>query len=152
MIKKLKRYILRLNYKKAVHLIVRICFVIGLILLLPIILNLKRLLSNMEVFELATYILIAVFLMPLSIGILLYLILGVPLKIDEDYKEGVEELKNIFINSNNTTEIIPENSQEHFPKDIFLFYIEQKGVQLWVRYEDSDEFNATIYITDKDII
>ena len=59
-------------------------------------------------------------------------------------------MKQILINSDNDVEIIPNITQEYFPKDILLFYLEQKGIQFWITSEDSSDFNFTIYITDND--
>ncbi len=150
MIKKFKRYISNLSYKGAINFIVRICSVIGLISIFSIILKWKTSFSNMDAFDLVAYILIAVFLVPFLLGLFLFVILGVPLKEDKAYKDAIEKLKQILINSDNDVEIIPNITQEYFPKDILLFYLEQKGIQFWITSEDSSDFNFTIYITDND--
>lgn len=155
MIKKIKRYINSLNYKQAQHLIFSICFVLSFLNALYLFLNWNNLkFQNPQTLTPLFAIFIQVFLLPICIAFLLFLFWDVDSKrIDEKCEGEKKELENIFTSSNNTVELTVSDSTEFFPKDIILFYLEQKGTQFWIEFEKSEnnkDINAKIYITDKD--
>lgn len=154
MIKKIKRYIINLNYKKSLHISVSIGLIVELISICFIISGWKILLFRSGIYDLVEWILLSLIVLPTLSGFIFFLLLGGPFKkSSEEYEKKVEEAKKTFTNFDNQTENIPKNTQEYFPKEIILFYLAQKGTQFWLETKESEEsndVNCKIYITDKD--
>lgn len=148
MLKKIKRYLDNLSYKETKRLILVICLAVDLLVVLFVIFN-----RNNFSGEFVTTFAI-VFYSTLILGSILYIALNCAgKKTDERIKVEKQEFENLFTNSNNTAKLIVSESTEYFPKDIVLFYLEQKGTQFWIETENSEksnEISAKIYITDKD--
>lgn len=147
MVKKIKRYIIDLNYKKALHISVSLGLIVELISICLIISGWKIVLFRSGIYYLVVWILLSLIVFPTLLGLIFFLLLGGP------FKKSSEEAKKTFTNFDNPTELIPKNTQEYFPKEIILFYLEQKGTQFWLETKESEEshdVDCKIYITDKD--
>jgi len=153
MFKRFKRYVNNLSYKQTERLILGICLAVALLMLLFPIFN-WDIISNKDFFDTFFVIFLTGFLIPVAVGCILYFALNAEAKkLDEESTAEKKELENIFTNSNSTAKLIVSESTENFPRDIVLFYLEQKGAQFWIEVEnseESDKINAKIYITDKD--
>lgn len=129
MLKKFKRYIDNLSYKKTEYFILYFCIMISLLLLFFLLFS-----QDISTRESLFIIFFGMFIIPVLVGSFLHMVLNCD---NKRKKEEIElknkELKDLLINSDNFSELIVSNSTEYFPKDIVLFYLEQ------------------IYITDKDI-
>lgn len=147
MVKKIKRYIIDLNYKKALHISVSLGLIVELISICLIISGWKIVLFRSGIYYLVEWILLSLIAFPTLLGLIFFLLLGGP------FKKSSEEVKKTFTNFDNPTELILKNTQEYFPKEIILFYLEQKGTQFWLETKESEEshdVDCKIYITDKD--
>lgn len=153
MIKKFKRYVNNLSFKQTEHLIFCICFALAFFAILFLIINWNNY-SGREPGEQILMVFLVIFSIPICAGLSLFILFDVDTKrINEEFEKEKKELQNVFTLSDNTVELAVSDSTKYFPKDIVLFYLEQKGVQVWFeseKCEEIDEIKGKIYITDKD--
>lgn len=144
MIKKAKRFIDNLSSKQTYQLICCICVLVTLLI------SLLCIVKKIDF----VVILITVFAIPYFLYYPLSFIFNLFEKeMDEELKRNRIELEKFLTDSNGTIKLSISDSTTEFPKELILFYLEQKGSEFYFELMESNKDDTPIgkiFITDKD--